>query len=168
MARFVLTLGVASLVLVGCRDEPSDAEVASLQARIAQECGQAGAADHDEVEVEFECAVPILAVDHVPTSIGYYTEILGFKVKWEWGDPPEFAAIERGKVTFFLCEQCQGQSGTWVSVFVDDVDTLYDDYVETGAKIKREPTDEPWGIREMQVQDLDGHVLRFGSTTKRR
>ena len=31
-----------------------------------------------------------------------------------------------------------------------------------GATIKKEPVDEPWGAREMLVEDLDGHVLRIG------
>lgn len=164
MKRRAWFLGFSVLGLSACKDEPSKTELQTLQAKIAQDCAAAAGVQHDdEVEVDFVCAVPILAVDHVPTSLGYYTEILGFQVKWEWDDPPTFASVNRGNVTFFLCEQCQGQSGTWVSVFVDDVDTLYEDYVETGAKLRREPTDEPWGIREMQVEDLDGHVLRFGS-----
>lgn len=164
MRRRLVFLGLGALALAACSDKDAEPSVETLQAKMAQECAAAAGVQHDDdVQVDFECAIPILAVEHVPTSLGYYTEIMGFEVKWEWGDPPSFAAVERGHVTFFLCEQCQGQSGTWVSVFVDDVDTLYEDYVETGAKIRRTPTDEPWGIREMQVEDLDGHVFRFGS-----
>ena len=31
-----------------------------------------------------------------------------------------------------------------------------------GAIIREPPTDYPWGVREMNVEDLDGHRLRIG------
>jgi len=36
-----------------------------------------------------------------------------------------------------------------------------------GARFLHGPTDHPWAY-EMQVVDLDGHVLRFGSEPKQR
>lgn len=54
----------------------------------------------------------------------------------------------------------QGAPGTWISIFVDDVDALHADYRRTGAIIRQPPTDYPWGLREMNVEDLDGHRLR--------
>jgi uncharacterized glyoxalase superfamily protein PhnB len=35
--------------------------------------------------------------------------------------------------------------------------------VRKGAIIKSPPGDKPWGMREMQVADPDGNVIRFGS-----
>jgi hypothetical protein len=42
--------------------------------------------------------------------------------------------------------------------------TAVDYYVTAlgGARIRRPPTNYPWAF-EMQVEDLDGNVLRFGS-----
>jgi uncharacterized glyoxalase superfamily protein PhnB len=51
----------------------------------------------------------------------------------------------------------------WLSIFVQDVDALYEDYRRRGAIIRQKPTNFPWGVREMNVQDLDGHRLRMGS-----
>ena len=63
----------------------------------------------------------------------------------------------------FFCEGAQGQPGTWISVFVENVDDLYREYQERDAKILNSPANMPWGLREMIVEDLDGHRLRMGS-----
>jgi len=47
---------------------------------------------------------------------------------------------------------------TSLSVFVQDVDALYDDYRVSGVLIRRPPFNVPWGVRGM---DVDGHHLRF-------
>jgi uncharacterized glyoxalase superfamily protein PhnB len=49
-----------------------------------------------------------------------------------------------------------------MSIFVQDVDALHEDYKRRGAIIRQPPTDFPWGVREMNVEDLDGHRLRMG------
>jgi uncharacterized glyoxalase superfamily protein PhnB len=53
----------------------------------------------------------------------------------------------------------------WISIFVEDVDNLYEEYKQSGAAICEPPTNYPWSMREMLVEDLDGHRLRMGSET---
>lgn len=112
---------------------------------------------------EFECATPILNVKNFAASIDYYINKLGFEKKWDWGEPPTFGCIARNKVEIFLCEGAQGQPGTWMSIFIQDVDALHDEYKRSGAIIRQVPTNFPWGVREMNVEDLDGHRFRMGS-----
>jgi len=112
---------------------------------------------------DFECAIPILNVKSFPISLDYYTNKLGFRQKWIWGDPPVFGCVTRGNVQIFLCQGAQGQPGMWMSIFLDDVDALYAEYQTTGALIRLPPTNMPWGTREMNVQDPDGHRFRIGS-----
>ncbi len=112
---------------------------------------------------EFKSSTPILNVRNIARSIEYYVNKLGFVKKWDWGDPPTFGCVERGKVEIFLCEGCQGQSGTWVQIFLHDVDALFDEYRRSGAIICEEPANCPWGVREMHVEDPDGHRLRMTS-----
>ena len=109
----------------------------------------------------FEVAVPILNVKNVPASIAYYVEKLGFQKEWDWDTPATFACVHRDDVRIFLCQDGQGAPGTWISVFVDDVDALYEDYQRSGATIRQPPTNLPWGVREMNIEDLDGHRLRM-------
>ena len=56
----------------------------------------------------------------------------------------------------------QGNPGTWVWIGVSDAAALYDEVTAQGATIRLAPTNFPWAC-EMQVQDPDGHILRFGS-----
>ena len=46
---------------------------------------------------EFECAVPVLNVRKFAASMDYYVNKLGFRKKWDWGDPPTFGCVTRGK-----------------------------------------------------------------------
>jgi uncharacterized glyoxalase superfamily protein PhnB len=48
------------------------------------------------------------------------------------------------------------------SIFVHDVDDLYGDDQRRGAIIRQPPANFPWGVREMHVEDPDGHRLRIG------
>lgn len=111
--------------------------------------------------VEFGGITPILRVTNLETSLAYYVNALSFKVDWKYGDG--YAAVSRGKVTLMLCADDQGQSGTWVYVGISDADALYEELTEKGVVIRHPPTNYPWGARELQVTDPDGHVLRFGS-----
>ena len=120
----------------------------------------------DEVMLSrFEGVSPILNVKDVPASIEHYVSVLGFEKNWDWGEPPTFASVSRDDVCIFLCQGGQGQSGTWMSIFVDDVDALYEEYKARGAKIRQPPTNFSWGMREMNVENLDGHRFRMGTGT---
>jgi hypothetical protein len=48
-----------------------------------------------------------------------------------------------------------------MSIFMDDVDALYEEYKQRGAIIRHPPTNYPWNTREMLVEDLDRHCLRM-------
>ncbi len=48
-----------------------------------------------------------------------------------------------------------------------DVDALYAELVRRGARVRAKPENKPWGMREMQVADPDGNVLRIGSPIRR-
>ena len=110
--------------------------------------------------VEFGGATPIFRVRSLSASLDYYVNVLGFKM--DWGGPGGFASVSRGRCTLFLCEGDQGHLGTWAWVGVDDAGRLFEPYRRAGAKIRQEPTNFSWAY-EMQVEDLDGNVLRFGS-----
>ena len=96
-----------------------------------------------------------------------YTEILQFEKFWDWGDPPDFGCVAFGDVQLFLCQGGQGQPGTWLYLMIDGVDDYFNEIKQRGADILLEPTDMPWGLREMQVRDLEGHVLRIGTSLER-
>jgi catechol 2,3-dioxygenase-like lactoylglutathione lyase family enzyme len=112
---------------------------------------------------QFECVIPILNVKNFAASMDHYVSKLGFKKKWDWGNPPTFGCVTRGNVEIFLCEGAQGRPGMRMSIFTEDVDALYEEYKRSGAIIRLTPKNMPWGTREMNVEDPDGHRLRMGS-----
>ena len=112
--------------------------------------------------------VPILYSTDVLRSLQYYTEVLGFDRKWDWGDPPDFGGVSKDHIEIFFCEKGQGNPGTWLSIFVEDVDELYTAIKAKGARIISPPTTMEWGVREMLVEDPDGHRIRFGHPASHR
>jgi catechol 2,3-dioxygenase-like lactoylglutathione lyase family enzyme len=113
--------------------------------------------------IDFEVVTPILRVQNLSASIDYYVQVLGFHLDWEY--PGMFASVSRSRCTIYLCEGDQGNLGTWVWIGVADIEPLFEDYRGRGAKIRHPPTNYSWAY-EMQVEDPDGHVLRFGSEPK--
>lgn len=93
-------------------------------------------------------------------SLHYYVDVLGFQnADWSYDG---FACISRDEVSIYLSQGDQGQPGTWLWIGVEDVEALYQEYVQKGAVMVHPPENFPWA-REMKVRDPDGHVLRFGS-----
>lgn len=105
-------------------------------------------------------ATPILRVASLEASVDYYVNVLGFRTDFD--DPRIFASVSRGDATLFLCEGDQGHPGSWAYIGVADCAALWDEYRLTGARLRQEPTNHSWA-REIQIEDLDGNVLRFGS-----
>lgn len=112
------------------------------------------------MSTRFEHAEPILSVADMKTSVRYYVQILGFK-NAPWGTE-DFTAVTRGGACIYLCRGEQGHPGTWAWIGVEDAAALHREYLATGARIRTGPHNHPWGL-EIQVEDPDGHVLRFGS-----
>jgi ankyrin repeat protein len=134
-----------------------------MDSRIAEVLLAAGASPAEQSDNRFESAVPILNVKDVTAAVGYYVEKLGFHKEWDWGSPPSFGCVFRDSIRIFLCHDAQGARGMWISIFIRDVDALYEDYKKSGAIIRQAPANFPWGLREMNIEDIDGHRLRFGS-----
>lgn len=123
---------------------------------------------------------PILNVSNIQESFEWF-EKLGWQKGWDWGTPPTFGGVCSGKCEIFLCQDGQGHrgarplpamagfdvggeaetQGSWMSIWVDDVDAVHRRCVEQGIEVTMPPTDEPWNVREMHVRHPDGHVFRM-------
>jgi len=115
---------------------------------------------------EMSHAIPIFNVHSLKVSQQYYRDVLGFKVEWEAGEPPDFTAVIRAEARIFMCQGCQGNPGAWIMIFTHDVDELHKEYKRKGAIIRMPPTTMPWQLREMHISDRDGNVIRFASDTE--
>lgn len=121
---------------------------------------------------------PILNVSNFHDSVEWF-EKWGWKRGFEWGDPPGFGAVTSNHAQIFLCKNGQGgrgkadhqdpngfresqNKGVWMSVWVEDVDAVYEHCLRNGIEVLLKPTDMEWNVREMHIQHPDGHVFRIG------
>ena len=113
-----------------------------------------------------------LLVRDVRAAAGYYADKLGFETPEFFGEPPTFAIPQRDDISIMLARANEGASvhanstdfGMFSAYFwVRDVDALYEEFSANGAEITEKPTDRAYGIREIYVRDLDGHLICFGS-----
>ncbi|MBT1706383.1 glyoxalase superfamily protein [Chryseosolibacter indicus] len=108
-----------------------------------------------------ENIAPILYVEDMKRSLQFYVDILGFE-NAAWGDE-NFTSVNRENSGLYLCKGGQGMPGTWVWIGFDgDISLFHQKLLAKGVKIKLPPTNFSWAY-EMQVEDPDGHILRFGT-----
>src|SRR3984893_4567063 len=108
----------------------------------------------------FECCNPVLRVENMPASLRFYVDLLGFQ-NASWGSD-DFTHVSRDGAGIYLCQRDQGRGGAWIWIGVEDVLPLHEECAARGVTIRLPPTNFPWAL-EMQVEDPDGNVIRFGS-----
>jgi len=111
----------------------------------------------------FGGAAPIFRVARLAASLEYYVTVLGFKIDWE---ESSIASVSRDRCCLFLCQGDQGHAGGWTWIGVGDVDAVFTELAAKGARIRHPPTNYSWAL-EMQIEDLDGNVLRLGSESRK-
>ncbi len=113
-------------------------------------------------------AMPVLEVTDVLASERFYCERLGFISHGRWGDPPTFVIVQRGLVTIALDKtRAAGRpvplNQYWAAyLYVDDADALLREFRAAGVDIAREIEEAPYGLRDFDVRDPDGHLLGIG------
>jgi uncharacterized glyoxalase superfamily protein PhnB len=108
----------------------------------------------------------VLAVIDLAVEAAYYKDKLGFDLDFTapgW----EFLSFGEFKVMLGECadEMTAGATGnhSWFAhVIVENVDEVYAEFIERGAKILSKIENKPWGIREFSVVTPDGHRIGFG------
>jgi len=106
----------------------------------------------------------ILASSDIVATLAYYQDVLGFESTWTWGDPPVFGSASMGGVTIMFNLQPELAAkvrGHQHGIRVDEVDELYRLHQSRNAKVVFEIADQPWGLREYILEDLNGYHLRF-------
>jgi catechol 2,3-dioxygenase-like lactoylglutathione lyase family enzyme len=109
----------------------------------------------------------VLEVKDVRASEAFYREKLGFDAGRFAGDPPLFCIVRRDDVSIFLDQSRKPRPAPlnqyWAAyLYVDRVDALADELRGKGVAIIRGPVDQPYGCREIDVRDPDGHIIGFG------
>jgi uncharacterized glyoxalase superfamily protein PhnB len=114
----------------------------------------------------------VLLVRDVPASILYWQAKLGFTAPSTFGDPPEFAILNRGSARIMLGKIKNGEaivpfhkqrSGLPNAYFwVDDAKAMFAEVKERGAEIEYDLELQSYDVLEFGVRDPEGQVVSFG------
>lgn len=115
--------------------------------------------------------VPIFRIRNMKDAISFYTCILDFELKEPGASSNDWVvALINGDAEFLLTSLEGDQKiGIATNVYVDNIDDLFNKYLERGLDISNKkdspvhqgPINQSWGNREFYVTDLDGNTLRF-------
>jgi uncharacterized glyoxalase superfamily protein PhnB len=114
-------------------------------------------------------AATVFVVQDVLRSVEHYRDVLGFHTEFTYGQPTFYAGVERDNVAihFQAASETKRQPGHGgVNIFVTDVDALYHELKARGASTLNEPKDYAYGMRDFDINDLDGNQLCFGMESK--
>jgi len=117
--------------------------------------------------IPFPPAVPEVPVSDIDRAVEYYTTVLGFQLDWG-GDAGGICGVSQGDCRLFLTNPgFRHHSGAAAPIILwfnlnsrEEVDELYRNWKQTGAKIVAEPEDKPWRLREFTATDVDANQLR--------
>ncbi len=120
---------------------------------------------------------PTLAVRDMKKSIEFYRDTLGFKIGICFPDAgnPEYADLSRdGMVLMFIAADNIGigskeKLGTGVNLYMQidgDIDEYYQELKDKGVECAIDIKDEPYGIRDFTVTDINGYNLTFNQALK--
>jgi uncharacterized glyoxalase superfamily protein PhnB len=117
----------------------------------------------------------ILLVKDVVYTVKWYTEKLGFSCSNLYGNPPSFAIVHRDNKYIMFAEAPPDKIiPNWkirdktsnVYFWVDDVESLYNEFKSSGATIDYELCIQPYGVKEFGINDPDGYDIAFGQVLK--
>jgi len=130
------------------------------------------------VQAKISGISPLFIVNHVPTSLAFYRDKLGFDIIFQGPEPDDifFGIVSRGgaQILFkdigvapipnYTRDIKQGIARWDAYVEVPDPDGLAAEFASRNVKFFEPLTDTDDGLRGFEVQDADGYVLFFGRT----
>jgi hypothetical protein len=115
---------------------------------------------------------PQFVVPDVVKTAEYYRDQLGFEILGFFAEPPVYAMVRRdsAEIHFGKADSANVQMnemvrkglGTDAYIFVTDVNSLYQEFVEKGVEITEGPITRIYNCTEITVKDCNGFQLVFG------
>lgn len=114
---------------------------------------------------QFIQGAPVLHVPDVKGAAAFYRDVLGFTC--DFGDDA-YAVVWRDNSAIHFVRDDGSPSGIHLFQWVQDVDAYYKEIVGRGASVAKEPVDQPYGIREFGLLDVNGVRIVFGQDIEHR
>jgi len=115
---------------------------------------------------------PVLFARILPKTASHWDEKVGFRRLGVWGEPPDFAIAARDFVHVMLSQapatreivpHWRIKDKLWNAyIWIDDARAMYEELKERGALIDYDLGEQPYGVLEFGIQDLDDHDIGFG------
>jgi len=114
---------------------------------------------------QFVQGAPVLHVPDVAATAAFYRDVLGFTC--DFGDE-RYAVVWRDNSAIHFVRDQDLPRGVHLFQWVNDVDSYYDEIIGRGATVAAAPADQPYGIREFGLRDINGVELVFGQDVEPR
>jgi len=108
---------------------------------------------------QFIQGAPVLHVPDVAATAAFYRDVLGFT--YDFGDDG-YAVVWRDNSAIHFVRDDASPKGIHLFQWVRDVDAYYREILDRGADVAKVPTDQPYGIRECGLRDINGVGIVFG------
>ena len=115
-------------------------------------------------------AVPVLFVSNVQASADFFCEKLGFDIDFLHGNPPFYGSVSRDDARLhlrfvhepaFVTGLVEKEQLLAAFIHVNDVKSLFAEYLEAGVVMVSRLKKEPWGGPGFTIHDLDGNRIYF-------
>jgi uncharacterized glyoxalase superfamily protein PhnB len=119
--------------------------------------------------VKLQNLIPMLEVRDVPETIAFYTKTLGFRLDATWpeGSDPAWCRLVAGDVVLMFMTRDEERPPAAPTItgqlycYPPDVDALWKE-LQGRVEVVSPLADWDHGMREFQIRDCNGYVLRFG------
>ena len=129
-------------------------------------------------QAEISAISPFFIVSHVPTSLSFYRDRLGFEITFQGPEPDDifFGIVRRGgaqilmkavgvaPVPNYTRDIKQGIARWDAFLYVPDPDALAAEFASRNVEFFAPLKDTHDGLRGFEIKDADGYLLFFGRT----
>jgi uncharacterized glyoxalase superfamily protein PhnB len=107
-------------------------------------------------------ASSIIFVEDVLATLLWYQDTLGLQVEFAWGDPVVHGSIIAGASTFHFSRADPTEPrSSYLTLYVNELDELYEDVTARGAEVVQPPETMEWGMRAFMIHDCNGDLVMF-------
>jgi catechol 2,3-dioxygenase-like lactoylglutathione lyase family enzyme len=115
---------------------------------------------------------PLIVVNDMARSRRFYEQLLGQKVKFDFGQNVPFEGFSIHLKSHFQSLLGDAahfpvtQKANWGELYfeTDDLEAFHKRLLEAGVEFIHPVCEQPWGQRVMRFYDPDGHIVEIGET----
>jgi uncharacterized glyoxalase superfamily protein PhnB len=104
---------------------------------------------------------PELPVSNLREALKDYEQKLGFRIAMLMPNG-NYAIVERDDVAIHLFQDdLRSHSAVGIHIFTSDLEALYAEFHQRGARLTQGIERKPWGNRDFRVKDEFGNEIKF-------